>query len=67
MRTWASRNDSVVDTDVVVWVQFGINHVSRIEDFPVMLVEMIKVGLRSVNFFTKNPGLDVPHPSSLFK
>lgn len=66
VRTWASRNDNVVDTDIVVWVQFGINHVPRIEDFPVMPVEMIKVGLRPVNFFTKNPGLDVPPSEQSF-
>lgn len=45
---------------MVVWVQFGINHVPRIEDFPVMPVEIIKVSLKPVNFFDKNPALDVP-------
>jgi primary-amine oxidase len=36
IKTWASRKDNVVDDDIVVWVQFGMNHVPRIEDFPVM-------------------------------
>jgi primary-amine oxidase len=36
IKTWAARNDNVVDDDIVVWVQFGMNHVPRIEDFPVM-------------------------------
>ena len=36
IKAWAARNDNVVDEDIVVWVQFGINHVPRIEDFPVM-------------------------------
>jgi primary-amine oxidase len=35
VRGWASRKDNVKDTDIVVWVQFGINHIPRIEDFPV--------------------------------
>ncbi|QSZ31343.1 hypothetical protein DSL72_000906 [Monilinia vaccinii-corymbosi] len=60
VRSFAARKDNVKDEDIVVWVQFGINHVPRIEDFPVMPVEIIKVALRPVNFFTKNPALDVP-------
>ncbi|KAH8665733.1 copper amine oxidase [Tricladium varicosporioides] len=60
VRSWADRKDNVLDTDVVVWVQFGINHVPRIEDFPVMPCEILKVHLKPVNFFDKNPALDVP-------
>jgi primary-amine oxidase len=60
VRSWADRKDNVLDEDIVVWVQFGINHVPRIEDFPVMPVEILKVALKPVNFFEKNPALDVP-------
>ena len=60
VRSWASRGDNVKDDDIVVWVQFGINHVPRIEDFPVMPCEVLKVALKPVNFFDKNPALDVP-------
>ena len=60
VRAWADRKDDVLDGDIVVWVQFGINHVPRIEDFPVMPVEILKVALKPVNFFEKNPALDVP-------
>ena len=60
VRAWAGRKDSVKDQDIVVWVQFGINHVPRIEDFPVMPCEILKVSLKPVNFFAKNPALDVP-------
>ncbi|RDL33912.1 Amine oxidase [Venustampulla echinocandica] len=60
VRSWADRKDNVKDEDIVVWVQFGINHVPRIEDFPVMPCEIIKVSLKPVNFFEKNPALDVP-------
>lgn len=28
VRSWAERNDNIVDEDLVVFVQFGINHVS---------------------------------------
>ncbi len=60
VRSFANRKDDVLDTDVVIWVQFGINHVPRIEDFPVMPCEILKVMLKPVNFFTRNPALDVP-------
>jgi len=66
VRAWADRKDDVVDTDIVVWVQFGINHVPRIEDFPVMPCEVIKVSLKPVNFFSKNPALDVPPSEQVF-
>lgn len=48
-----------MDADLVVFVQFGINHVPRIEDFPVMPCEVIRVGLKPVNFFERNPAIDV--------
>jgi primary-amine oxidase len=66
VRSWAARNDNVKDTDMVVWVQFGINHVPRIEDFPVMPCETIKVSFKPVNFFDKNPSLDVPPSEQVF-
>ncbi|KAK5728135.1 hypothetical protein LTR17_012143 [Elasticomyces elasticus] len=63
VRKWSARKDSVQDEDIVVWVQFGSQHVPRCEDFPVMPAEIIKVALKPVNFFTRNPAIDVP-PSS---
>ncbi|KAI9841669.1 MAG: hypothetical protein M1837_000463 [Sclerophora amabilis] len=66
VRSWADRRDDVRDTDIVVWVQFGINHIPRIEDFPVMPVEIIKVSLKPVNFFDRNPALDVPPSEQAF-
>ena len=60
VRSWADRKDNVVDQDIVVFVQFGINHIPRVEDFPVMPCEVLKVSLKPVNFFDKNPALDVP-------
>ncbi|KAJ4181471.1 hypothetical protein NW767_013522 [Fusarium falciforme] len=61
VRSWAERSETLTpESDIVLWVQFGINHVPRIEDFPVMPVEILKVHLKPVNFFTKNPALDVP-------
>ena len=63
VRAWANRKENVTDTDLVVFVQFGLQHITRVEDFPVMPCENIQVVLKPVNFFDKNPALDVP-PSS---
>ena len=62
VRSWADRKDQLdADTgdEPVVWVQFGLQHVPRTEDFPVMPVETSRVVLRPSNFFEKNPALDV--------
>ena len=66
VRAWANRKENVVDDDIVVWIQFGLQHVTRIEDFPVMPCEIIKVSLKPVNFFDKNPALDVPPSNQEF-
>lgn len=67
VRTWAQRDEQLTEeSDIVVWVQFGINHVPRAEDFPVMPVEVLKVHLKPVNFFAKNPALDVPPSEQCF-
>ncbi|KAJ9130973.1 Amine oxidase [Pleurostoma richardsiae] len=45
--------------DIVVWHTFGSTHNPRIEDWPVMPTEKMIVGLKPVNFFARNPALDV--------
>lgn len=52
-------NSSVRNEDIVVWHTFGSTHNPRIEDWPVMPSEKMVVGLKPVNFFSGNPGLDV--------
>ncbi|CCX31810.1 Similar to Copper amine oxidase 1; acc. no. Q12556 [Pyronema omphalodes CBS 100304] len=59
----ASDRKEELDGQPVVWVQFGLNHVPRTEDFPVMPCEIIRVGFKPHNFWERNPGIDVP-PSS---
>ena len=60
VRSWADRKDDVKDTDIVVFIQAGINHIPRVEDFPVMPCEILRIHLKPVNFFERNPALDVP-------
>ncbi|KAI9495289.1 copper amine oxidase [Zychaea mexicana] len=58
---WANRErQSVHQKDIVVWFTFGITHLPRVEDFPVMPVEMIGFMMKPANFFIANPALDVP-------
>lgn len=57
---WVARRDDIWDRDLVVYVQFGLNHVVRAEDFPVMPAESARVVLKPVEFFERNPALDVP-------
>lgn len=66
VRSWAARDESVADEDLVLFAQFGLNHVPRIEDFPVMPAEILKVSLKPVNFFTRNPAIDVAPSTQAF-
>ena len=66
VRSWAQRKEDITDTDLVLYVQFGLQHSTRIEDFPVMPCEIIKVALKPANFFDKNPALDVPPSNQEF-
>lgn len=60
VRSWAERKDSLEGGDPVLWVQFGMNHVPRTEDFPVMPAEVMRVVMRPEGFFGRNPAVDVP-------
>ncbi|MDP1792628.1 MAG: hypothetical protein Q8K63_00715, partial [Acidimicrobiales bacterium] len=57
---WTAADRSLVDTDVVVWHSFGVTHIPRPEDWPVMPVEYCGFQLIPVGFFDRNPALDVP-------
>ncbi|KAH8838205.1 hypothetical protein MCOR27_000463 [Pyricularia oryzae] len=57
---WAARDGPIADTDIVCYIQFGLTHFPRTEDFPVMPAEPVSVTLRASNFFVKNPALWLP-------
>ncbi|KAI0154251.1 copper amine oxidase [Xylariaceae sp. FL1272] len=44
----------------VVWNVFGLTHNPRVEDWPVMPVEIHQFHIRPADFFTSNPALDIP-------
>ncbi len=60
---WTAQDRAVADTDIVLWHSFGVTHIPRPEDWPVMPVECTGFSLVPVGFFDRNPALDVP-PSS---
>nr|XP_061811371.1 LOW QUALITY PROTEIN: histamine oxidase-like [Nerophis lumbriciformis] len=58
--SYVAEDRSVTDTDIVVWHTFGVTHVPRPEDWPVMPVEYVGFTMMPVGFFDQNPALDVP-------
>jgi primary-amine oxidase len=44
----------------VLWYVFGIHHITRPEEWPVMSVDQVSSWLKPVGFFDRNPALDVP-------
>jgi primary-amine oxidase len=57
---WTAADRPIADTDVVLWHTFGLTHIPRPEDWPVMPVESTGFLLVPVGFFDRNPALDVP-------
>ncbi|XP_019100581.1 PREDICTED: uncharacterized protein LOC104782758 isoform X1 [Camelina sativa] len=60
LATWVKQNRSLEESDVVLWYVFGIIHVPRLEDWPVMPVEHIGFTLMPHGFFNCSPAIDVP-------
>jgi primary-amine oxidase len=57
---WTRRDRSIENTDVVLWYVFGIHHITRPEDWPVMPTDIVSFWLKPFGFFDRNPALDVP-------
>ena len=57
---WTAQNRSIENTDVVLWYVFGIHHLTRPEDWPIMPVDTVSFWLKPSGFFDRNPALDVP-------
>jgi primary-amine oxidase len=49
----------VENSDVVLWYVFGIHHIPRPEEWPVMPADTVAFWLKPVGFFDRNPALDV--------
>ena len=58
--TWTAQDREIEATDVVLWYVFGIHHLTRPEEWPVMAVDTVSFWLKPTGFFARNPALDVP-------
>ncbi|MCU1655205.1 MAG: Cu2+-containing amine oxidase [Pseudonocardia sp.] len=56
---WTAANRSIENTDLVLWYVFGIHHVPRVEDWPIMPADTVSFWLKPAGFFDHNPALDV--------
>ena len=60
---YVAQDRSVDNTEIVVWHTFGVTHVPRPEDWPVMPVEYAGFSLIANGFIVGNPALDLaPSP-----
>jgi primary-amine oxidase len=64
LAVWTEADRPIENTDIVLWYVFGIHHITRPEDWPVMPSDTVSFWLKPSGFFDRNPALDVPpsHP-----
>ncbi len=67
VHAWSARDRPIEDRDVVLWYVFGLHHITRPEDWPVMPADRASFWLKPSGFFDRNPALDLPpaHPPGL--
>lgn len=64
MSAWIADDENLLDTDVVLWHVFGIHHITRAEDWPIMPADTVAFWLKPFGFFDRNPSLDAPRTAS---
>ena len=57
---WTAQDRPIENTDVVLWYVFGIHHITRPEDWPVMPADSVSFWLKPFGFFDRNPARGVP-------
>jgi primary-amine oxidase len=60
MTEWIRDDEPLENTDVVLWYVFGIHHITRVEDWPIMPADIVSFWLKPFGFFDQNPSIDVP-------
>lgn len=58
---WTAQNRSLVEEDLVVWHVFGVTHLPRPEEWPIMPAEHCGFKLTPFGFFDHSPAMDVPN------
>ena len=61
---WIEADAPLTNTDVVLWYVFGIHHITRVEDWPIMPVDTVSFWLKPFGFFDANPAMDAPRTAS---
>ncbi|MCQ4118204.1 primary-amine oxidase [Rhodococcus tibetensis] len=62
---WTAANRPIENADVVLWYTFGIHHIPRPEDWPIMPADIVSFWLKPAGFFDRNPALDLaPTPEA---
>lgn len=64
LAAWTAANRTILDEDIVVWYTFGMHHVVRLEDWPVMPRQHVGFILQPHGFFDQNPTLDLPRTTA---
>lgn len=64
---WTKRDGYIEDTDIVVWYTFCLDHIPRLEDWPMVTMHVEKVGFCLVpcGFFNSTPAIDLPYQSEV--
>ena len=64
LHVWTAADRDIVDEDLVVWYTFGMHHVVRLEDWPVMPRQNIGFIIEPHGFFNQNPTLNLPRETN---
>ncbi len=56
---WVKDDEPLEDVDIVLWYLFGIHHITRPEEWPVMAADAVSFWIKPFGFFDRNPSLDV--------
>jgi primary-amine oxidase len=59
---FSADDQSIENTDNVVWLTTGTTHVARAEEWPIMPTEWVNVLLKPWNFFNETPTLGLVQP-----
>ena len=65
LAVWAERDRPIHDTDVVLWYTLGFHHVPASEDLPVLGTHSSRFALMPMNFFDRNPQINLAKPRSV--
>lgn len=60
VREWGEGDEEIVGGRLVLWHSFGVAHMPRVEDFPIMNCEVTGFVLKPDGFFDGNPAVGLP-------